>query len=204
MSINAFTEYKFAIPITVVDAEGDDLQKLLDEIIPVSKKLRQGPLNNPWSSEILSTFDWDAPVKVNVIAEQLPTLKSHVLTHMHKVLTDLEVYPLYSFVDLDESWFNYSKKGMYQEFHMHPGADWSGVFYVEANDTSGNIQFTTPAPAHNFHDVTHRSPVIFPQVAYTPKAGRMVMFPSYLEHMVMANQNEEERISIAFNIKLVN
>ena len=37
----------------------------------------------------------------------------------------------------------------------------------------------------------------------TPKAGTLVLFPSYLEHKVDENLSNEERIVVSFNISLI-
>ena len=38
----------------------------------------------------------------------------------------------------------------------------------------------------------------------TPKEGATVIFPSHIIHRVMTNNTNEDRISIAWNIRLVN
>ncbi len=40
------------------------------------------------------------------------------------------------------------------------------------------------------------------RVSYTPVAGRLILFPSWLEHDVEANMSDHERISISFNMNL--
>lgn len=195
-------EFKFGIPIKTIDISDDIKDAVLSETSEVANKHRSGELSNPWSSNILSTFSWDTE-KVNVIADECPLLKRFVYSSINEFLNELQVTPQYRMINVDESWLNYSKKGMYQEFHMHPEADISGVFYIAGDSNSGDIQFTTPSPTHAYHGLTHRSSLLRPQATYSPLPGRLLLFPSYLEHMVMANKNEEERISIALNVKLI-
>ena len=38
---------------------------------------------------------------------------------------------------------------------------------------------------------------------FTPKEGRILIFPSDLEHEVKENKSDEDRISYSFNIKLI-
>ena len=81
--------------------------------------------------------------------------------------------------------------------HVHQG--WlSGVFYLrvpkEIRNDAGNIEFTL-----NGYDM----PVIrddFPRQVVTTKPGRMVLFPSSLPHRVIPFSENQERISIAFDI----
>ena len=39
---------------------------------------------------------------------------------------------------------------------------------------------------------------------FSPIEGRMLIFPSYLQHHVEVNNSEGDRISISFNIDLIN
>ena len=39
---------------------------------------------------------------------------------------------------------------------------------------------------------------------FTPIEGRILLFPSSLEHEVEENKSDEDRISYSFNIKLIN
>jgi uncharacterized protein (TIGR02466 family) len=63
----------------------------------------------------------------------------------------------------------------------------------------------------NFHDPRIQSRVIRPpvveltgentdQVVVKVTSGTLLMFPSYLEHSVEANECDEERISVSFNM----
>jgi ectoine hydroxylase-related dioxygenase (phytanoyl-CoA dioxygenase family) len=38
---------------------------------------------------------------------------------------------------------------------------------------------------------------------YLPENGKLIVFPSWLEHSVLANKTNEIRISIAFNVNKV-
>ena len=191
-------ENYFGIPVKLVDT---DNQSVIDEAVQVAETQRQHT-TNPWSSDIQSTFKFDE--YVNVLKDQCPLLSKHIYRNIHQYLEELAVDPPYTLVNLDESWYNFSKPGMWQEFHMHPESDISGIFYVTAPKDSGNIIFNPPASAYNFHKLTHRARNMQPNVWFEPVVGRMLLWPSYLEHMVVKNVSNEERISIAFNVKLVN
>ena len=191
-------ENYFGIPVKLIDT---DNQSIIDEAVQVAETQRQHT-PNPGSSDIQSTFKFDE--YVNVLKDQCPLLSKHIYRNIHQYLEELAVDPPYTLVNLDESWYNFSKPGMWQEFHMHPESDISGIFYVTAPKDSGNIIFNPPASAYNFHKLTHRARNMQPNVWFEPVVGRMLLWPSYLEHMVVKNVSNEERISIAFNVKLVN
>ena len=87
-------------------------------------------------------------------------------------------------------WAVILKQGGYQKRHIHPEAKISGVLYlcideITASDESpdGNLMFSTPSP-----------------LKITPKAGKVVFFPSFLPHETIPQSSaSEERICIAFN-----
>jgi uncharacterized protein (TIGR02466 family) len=97
------------------------------------------------------------------------------------------------------------RSGHTQGLHVHPNANISGVYYVAAPPSAleqgdaGKISFYDPRPRATmaqlpFQATRHR---------VAPVPGDMYLFPSWLEHSVSAFQGEGERISIAFNGKLV-
>jgi uncharacterized protein (TIGR02466 family) len=103
-----------------------------------------------------------------------------------------------------DGWGNISRVGHYNSVHTHPGALWSGVYYVQAfepsndNPSNGKLEILDPRDAMgilntNFEITTARFLV-------DPLPGLMVMFPGWLKHMVHPFQGAGERISISFNV----
>jgi uncharacterized protein (TIGR02466 family) len=96
-------------------------------------------------------------------------------------------------------WANVNRAGDYNKVHLHPGATWSGVYYVDAGDSGaegGRLSLMDPSPAAQ---MTFLTGLLRPTLEVTPVAGLMVLFPSYLPHMVHPYRGERPRISIAFN-----
>ena len=100
------------------------------------------------------------------------------------------------------AWMNINPPGGFNAPHTHPGAHWSGVYYVSQPEietgSSGMIEFLDPRT-----DLPHwrllKSSAFRPKRGLRPKAGEMILFPSYLVHWVYPNESGDERISIAFN-----
>jgi uncharacterized protein (TIGR02466 family) len=105
-----------------------------------------------------------------------------------------------------EGWANVSRRGQYNSVHEHPGAVWSGVYYVASGspDTgdplNGKLEFIDPRSGINM--LRLEGGPSDGRCLVSPKPGLMVMFPSWLKHMVHPLNGEGERISIAFNILL--
>ena len=99
------------------------------------------------------------------------------------------------------AWVNINKKNDYNLPHIHPVASLSGVFYLTQNNSA--IVFNREASVSNHHltwlGSNNNTPLSYTKVSYTPKQGDFLLFPAWLEHFVEPSQNDEERISIAFN-----
>ena len=100
-------------------------------------------------------------------------------------------------------WANVLKPGEYHAPHTHSNNSWSGVWYADAEQTSG-ICFSDPKVQAN---------VIVPSsiknvdnatvLQYTAKTNRIYLFPSWLYHWVPALQGNKTRTSVSWNIQLV-
>lgn len=94
--------------------------------------------------------------------------------------------------------------------HIHPGALWSGVYYVQTPEGAGAIDFTDPRVvmimnSASFIPNKRRKTECWTKVKVKPVAGKMLIFPSWLYHSVEPNLaegtgDEAERVIISFNI----
>jgi uncharacterized protein (TIGR02466 family) len=98
-----------------------------------------------------------------------------------------------------DSWINYFEPGNYEAEHNHFGNYISGVYYVQATLDTGNFQFYEPAKQKGLWQSLY-SDKMKSSSTYSPKTGKMILFPSYLDHSVLRNMSSSTRISIAFNI----
>ncbi len=105
-----------------------------------------------------------------------------------------------------EGWINVNDRGCYNAPHDHPGFAWSGCYYVKvppnAAGDGGSIEFLDPRT--NARVPTVEGAACFLDTRkIKPDAGLMLLFPSYLRHWVYPNDEDEQRISIAFNARFV-
>ena len=110
------------------------------------------------------------------------------------------------------AWANINRDGHGNEFHTHPGALWSAVYYVDDGGAAGDparggeLEIQDPrgvAPA------MYR-PDLVPAVAngeatgasqiLAPTTGNLVMFPAWLSHCVRPYHGTGLRISVAVNL----
>lgn len=101
------------------------------------------------------------------------------------------------------AWVNVNRGGDFNKMHLHPASTWSGTYYVDAGDP---VDPDGATPLQLFDSCTGRSTTFLPRLVSTsiyviPKPGLMVLFPSYLPHMVFPHSGNGPRISIAFNLR---
>ena len=193
-------DFLFGSPVFVIDLS-DEISETISTETENATRVLNNNLSKPWDSNILSTFD--KTNKNNIIKQHCPNLDTYILKSVNRFLKELKVDPPYSFINIYDSWVNYAERGMYQEVHSHPYADLSGVFYVETLPDSGDLYFIAPSTAYCHSELIYRSDILRDNIKIQPKKNRLVLFPSWLQHGTLANKNENIRISISFNIKLI-
>ncbi len=110
------------------------------------------------------------------------------------------------------AWANVNRLGQGNEFHTHPGAYWSATYYVrdggagENPELGGEFEIQDPrgvgpamlAPMLAFSTAGGQS--VGASEVIVPRAGNLVMFPSWLSHGVRPYHGQDVRISIALNL----
>jgi uncharacterized protein (TIGR02466 family) len=103
---------------------------------------------------------------------------------------------------LHQMWACINKKHDQNLIHSHTNNyNLSGVYYVNIPEDSGDIVFRDPRPGANqapcrlFKDDGDSE-------YFTPSDGLMILFPSYLEHFVLPNRSDGDRISMSFDLTL--
>jgi uncharacterized protein (TIGR02466 family) len=97
--------------------------------------------------------------------------------------------------------------------HVHPNSLWSGVYYVQAPESAGKIEFIDPRTVIIMNQAKYETKKKRPRecwtkVNYKPVPGRMVIFPAWLYHGVDTNMSKEkgragDRVIISFNVNQV-
>ena len=103
-----------------------------------------------------------------------------------------------------QAWANVSRAGAFNKPHTHGGATWSGTYYVDTGDPPPDAEDGTPLLLMDADQGRANTffPGLVPMTAFVkPEPGLMVLFPSYLPHMVFVHQGKRPRISIAFNLR---
>lgn len=189
------TENWFLIPISYDFLFNIDNKKL-KEYAYLLKNISEGnKLSNKggWQSKNLN---FNENLEINKLITEienrsLEILKKYDLNKNYKIF-------------VQNIWININKKGDFNIPHLHPGSFFSGVFYVNCNENSGNIVFENPALTFEYFisnkEIEKNNNYNSGRMFHTPQNNKLVIFPGYLNHYVEPNQNDEERISISFNL----
>ena len=173
-----------------------DVNPIKDYVYNLKKELPHsniGSVVGAWQSPDLLDNDVFNPVKDEIFHN------ADVMSKMFNIREDKELV-------ISNMWANVNPRGGSNKPHTHPGAVFSGVFYIQVPKNSGDICFTHPANNHNYHfnvhTVTNWNIVNSGGRNITPSVGKMIMFPGYQNHYVEPNLSNEDRIVLGFNITL--
>ena len=146
------------------------------------------------------TKNWQSKANLhrNVLYDKL----THKIVENTKNVFD-NLHFEYQGFNITDMWSNVLKPGETHRPHTHSNNILSGVFYVDAEQTSGII-FTDPRPQAGViqPDVTQQFVDNASLIKYDSMTNRMILFPSWLQHYVPINETDKNRISIAFNVML--
>ena len=149
---------------------------------------------NGWHSKNFNLKD-EIPKKfINMISPDI-----------NQVFNDMEWDLGSQITKITNMWTIINKNGAANSRHHHGNSAISAAYYVRAPKNCGDIVFYDPRPAPiYFHPNARSSNSLNCQVnKVTPVEGALVLFPSYLDHSVDANNSNEERVVISFNISFI-
>jgi uncharacterized protein (TIGR02466 family) len=126
------------------------------------------------------------------IREHYQFYLNYYMQHVYAPRNPVEVY-------ITQSWMNYTKTGQYHHKHAHPNSWISGCIYVNTDREKDRITFYNDKynridlPTENYNAFNSSS------WWFSVGTGDVVIFPSYLTHMVEQTTSNDTRVSIAIN-----
>jgi len=109
-------------------------------------------------------------------------------------------------VELHESWCHVTDRGGYHDRHIHPNSAWSVIYYLDPGDSdintaSGVNRFYNPVSVQYSDGGTLWSSESS-SVDIEPKAGDLVIFPSWIQHAAMPYLGETPRYVLSCNCRV--
>ena len=120
--------------------------------------------------------DWDMRGKPGF--DKLEKIIMDMVNYLSKIYYNRPINPR-----VENLWGMIYKKGDYAMVHDHWPSLWSGVYYIEVPNNSGDL--------------------FFPQLkqTMTPKKNQMIVFEGKTRHGVRESLSDKERIAVSFNVK---
>lgn len=195
----------FATPIVVIDLP--NCAQLNASLLPALLKREAEQPSKSHSTLGGWQSTWDVEKWAGKVAIELLAIGRNIA---NRITTDRAGRPV-TIMWQANMWANINRSGHGNEFHSHPGAYWSGVYYVDdggiAADPSlgGALEFMDPRGTGPRMLAPHLG-FVMPGIVSVginemvqPKVGRMVIFPAWLLHQVRPYHGTAQRVSIAFN-----
>ena len=96
-------------------------------------------------------------------------------------------------------WFIRLIKGGHQTEHIHSGAWLSGIFYLQMPKCTDQEEGSIELGLWGYdYPILNKS---YPKNRFYPKNGSIILFPSSLFHRTIPFHSDEERMSIAFDLR---
>ena len=175
----------------------NEYDKVKDDLIKYSYELKK---NNPEGKNISNVGGWQS--EISNLSDENPLLNNIILKSIKNL-------PLVENLSIDiKGWTNINCPGSFNTVHCHPNCHLSGVLWIKIPDNSGNIIFNDPNSFNKFVEIESYTEEFknnfnyCSNMTYSPREGNILIFPSYLEHMVDINDSFEDRISYSFNINI--
>jgi len=168
-----------------------------------------GIANNKSNTAGLGSWHSATALHKNSAYEPLLTEVNGALSRISEELN----YATDQILNVTSMWSIINPPGNGNRAHIHPGSLWSCVYYVQASDSGGKIEFIDPRTVlimnQPKYEVKKKRPrECWTKVTFKPVAGRMLIFPAWLYHGVDPNLSKKsgragDRVIISFNINQV-
>lgn len=202
MTTERFLDLIFPSPVGVINTDQQDLcshcgQLVLNQMTDHDKEFLKN--HREWTTNDTLHIDPNFKKLRNLIDSEVERFCKDIMGINSN--TDLTMTGM---------WANVRLGGSRHHMHLHPNSFISGVIYlsapVEDGDDPGSILFADPRPAKMFNaDFKTDGPLSYRSWWYTPALGKLLIFPSWLEHGTHDGNfdNSKRRISLSFNYALL-
>lgn len=150
--------------------------------------------NQPYEKNINNLISKD---KYVLEQDSFSNIKKWIQNHCNYYLKNVM-----SFEDINceitQSWVNWTKQGQSHHIHSHPNSFLSGILFLSNNDSE--ITFSSRHNLWNLDPNVKKYNIFNSQtMSYPTELGRLIIFPSSLQHEVKKQKNKNVRISLSFN-----
>jgi uncharacterized protein (TIGR02466 family) len=145
---------------------------------------------------------------INSEDEVFRPLVNEIEQRLNEIHTHIKIKDEYK-LELDRGWCNVNNNENIDQAHTHPLSLFSIVYYVEASEDSGDLEFITPnagmlnSPLGKASCIKEFDVFNSGRWKVSPQTGKLLIFPGWLTHFVRPNKTQNDRISIAFDTRFI-
>ena len=196
MDLNYKVTNIFPVPIHQFDVNG--FSEIQDELIDYVYKMRE---KDPVGHTISNRRGWQSSCfSLDNEDDILQNFLTNCLSEFPPIEKSIKLFV--------SAWININPPEAFNLKHNHPTSDLSGVLWIKSQKDCGNIVFDSPRSFATHQEIESYTEDFkcnnnyFHSYQFNPVEGRILVFPSHLEHHVEFNKSQEDRISVSFNIRL--
>ena len=198
INLNYDIEKLFTVPIHRLEIDNfkstrDLLIKYAYDLKNLGREGRNASNRGGWQSD---------PFEIKDCNDVLQDLLVNVISNIPSFRENIDVRC--------DGWVNINPPEALNVTHNHPNCDIAGVLWIKIPKNSGNFTFVSPYDFLSYVEMFSYKKEFKKELNYyhnykfTPQEGSLLLFPSHLQHRVSPNKSNEDRISVSFNIKLLN
>jgi uncharacterized protein (TIGR02466 family) len=166
--------------------------------------MQQDQLGQAWSKKnyLRGYTSYSSMTNLNQYSSRFDHVKKIIDKEVLKMIKAMDLDLCGGKIELSSMWINIMGKGCSHSFHLHPHSVISGTFYIHVPKGSGDFVIEDPRLARMMAlpprlSKAKRENKNFIQIK--PESGKLILFESWINHEVRANQSSDERISLSFN-----
>lgn len=198
-------------PVTLLQAKLDQHETINPQLISIFRQYQRENGNKmPFVSPDNFAVELQHPA--------LDVLKKFIMDNVFYVAARLngKYWGKKESIDINVTgfWFQISNNYSFHETHIHGNCSWSGVYYVDAGDSSKNkndrlangmpngiTRFYGPNMEYGAGGHSDKGNFYLQDSSFDsfPENGKLVVFPSHLKHMVFPYNGERDRIIVSFH-----
>jgi uncharacterized protein (TIGR02466 family) len=202
--------FPLAIYVEDLSEAADHRQDLLEAVLQLEKASgeRRAFPDMAWTGDLHGVAQVHTDPRFAWVVSQV---EAHTRLYLQDLGIDLNQVELY----IQRSWPIVARWGQAVGTHNHPTAHVSVVYYVAVPSTDdldgGELVFIDDARlnevcpglgSENTQVIREWNEFNQFQVAYTPVAGRILIFPAKQRHAVTMNETHDLRVSLSFDITI--
>jgi len=124
-------------------------------------------------------------------------LKINLETHLNVMTKEVMKYDNKFYIT--NSWINVNPQGTFHKIHHHVNSIFSGVFYIKIPTNAPSISFSKTIRPEILIEPTEWNFYNSTDWRISVLEGELLIFPSNIQHAVLENNDQEDRVSLAFN-----